>query len=413
MDRYENPAIVIGGTENGLGVIRNLGRNGIDVYCLVDKKHHAVYSKYCKEYFVIPGVTSDLPRLKIVLNKFKNQLAHKAVLFPLSDVSILNVSSLVDELSDYYLITISDRNVLETLIKKKRFYHSLSKNGVPHPQTFFLDLENLGNIDEEITFPVFIKPSESQVFMRKLGRKGFVAHSKEELNRYLKLIQRNELEVMIQEIVPGPPTNHYLIDGYFDKNSNPVVLFARQRLRMFPPSFGSSTACVSIPISEISDMKETIVKYLSSLNFRGIFNAEFKVDSRDNIGKLLEVNARSWGGSSIGNTFPSACGANIILIAYLEAIGKEVEINKAYETGILGINFVLDLMSCLSTIDQRKLSFKAWLSSMKGKKHWTVWARDDMKPFLIFIRNFLGAMLAGRNWYLDHFKDILKGVSAR
>ena len=45
---WHNPAVVIGGTENGLGVIRNLGRNGVDVYCVLDDKDVAFYSKYCR-----------------------------------------------------------------------------------------------------------------------------------------------------------------------------------------------------------------------------------------------------------------------------------------------------------------------------------------------------------------------------
>jgi len=164
----KNPVVIIGGMENALGVIRNLGRNGIDVYCVVDKKDEAVYSKYCKEYFVFPGITYDICKLKSFLIKFKNQLTCKAILFPTSDVSVLNISRLMSEISDYYLAPLSNQRVLETLINKRMFYHSLKEKGVLHPTTFYSDIEVAGS---KIAFPVFVKPSISHFFLRNFEKR--------------------------------------------------------------------------------------------------------------------------------------------------------------------------------------------------------------------------------------------------
>lgn len=379
MDKYKNPAIVIGGGVTGLGIIRNLGRNGVDVYCVVERKDEAICSKYCKEYFVFPGVETSLEQLKTFLIKFAHRLTCGAVLFPTSDISVLNIARLIREMNDY-VAPLPNQEVLETLVKKRKFYHSLKTKKVPHPVTLFLDIENL-QTGKEISFPVFVKPSVSQIFARKFGKKGFVANSEEELHRYFLLMEKCEIDAMVQEIVPGPPTNHYFIDGYLNKNSEPVALFARRRLRMWPLSFGNSTVCVSVPISEVADMKETIVKYLASLGFRGIFSAEFKRDSRNNVGKLLEVNARSWW----YNSFPSACGVNIILTAYLEAIGTEVRLINDYKTGIYLIYVTEDLKCSSAMFAQRKLSFREWLSPMTAKKDFAILASDDLRPFIMNI----------------------------
>jgi len=379
LNKYENPAIVIGGGVNGLGIIRNLGRKGVEVYSVVDEKDHSVHSKYCKDYFVLPGVGHDFHKLETFLAKFEHELIRKAVLFPTSDMAAINVSSLIGEM-DKYVACISDREVIETLVRKKRFYHSLINRGVPHPRTLFPgEKESLTNIEDEVVFPVFVKPSVSQTFAMRFGRKGFVANSKEELNRYLSLMDKNQIDVMVQEIVAGPPTNHYFIDGYFDRNSRLLAIFARRRLRMWPLDFGNSTTCVSVPISEVVDMKETIIKYLASIGFRGIFSAEFKRDSRDNVGKLLEVNARSWW----FNSFPSACGVNIIFTAYLEAIGEVPENSGDYETGKYLIYFIEDLKCSIPMSIQGKLSFREWVSPMLGKKDWVIFANDDLRPFVM------------------------------
>jgi predicted ATP-grasp superfamily ATP-dependent carboligase len=283
---------------------------------------------------------------------------------------------------DKYIACISSRDVIETLVKKKIFYHSLMKKGVPHPKTLFPEeLKDSTNIEDKVAFPVFVKPSVSQTFAMKFGRKGFVANSKEELDRYLRLMNKNQIDVMIQEIVAGPSTNHYFIDGYFDRNSRLIAVFARRRLRMYPLDFGNSTTCVSVPISEVVDMKETIAKYLASIGFRGIFSAEFKRDTRDNMGKLLEVNARSWW----FNTYPSACGVNIILAAYLEAVGEVPENSGDYETGKYLVYLMEDLKCSIPMFIQRKLSFREWVSPMLGRRDWVIFAKDDLRPFAISI----------------------------
>ena len=146
MKSYSIPAVVIGGGVNGLGVIRNLGRNGIDVYCAVDTKDDmAIYSKYCKGYFVCPSVENDLQILNDFLKKFEKRLRGKAVLFPTSDISVLNVSKLIDEF-DKYEVIMPKHEVLETLIVKRKFYESLEKIGIPHPTTLYPDKENVKKI---------------------------------------------------------------------------------------------------------------------------------------------------------------------------------------------------------------------------------------------------------------------------
>ena len=387
MKGYNAPAVVIGGGITGLGVMRNLGRNGIDVYCAVDKKSDiAIYSKYCKGYFICPGVENDLQILNDFLKKFEKRLAGKAVLFPTSDISVLNVSKLIDEF-DKYKVIMPKHEVLETLIVKRRFYESLEKTGIPHPITLYPGRENVEDIKYKLQYPVFIKPSVSPIFAEKFpGRKGFIANSEREARHYLFLMQQHQIDVMIQEIVQGPYENHYSINGYFDKNSKPIILLAKNLLRA-PTLFNNSSTGLSIPISEVPEMKEAIIEYLTSIKYCGIFDALFKRDARDNIFKFLEVNARSWW----NNSFPSMCGVNIILTAYLEAIGKEVEPMEKYETGIYNIYLLRDLTTILSKnadLDQRFL-FRKRLTSYIGRRHWSDYARDDPKPFLISLSNLL------------------------
>ena len=390
MKDYKVPAVVIGGGINGLGIIRNLGRNGIDVYCAVENKDDiAIYSKYCKGYFASLGVENNLQTLDGFLKQFEKRLTSKAVLFPTSDLSTLNVSKLIGGL-DSYLVTMPKHEVLETLIVKRRFYESLERMGIPHAITLYPERENFENIKKKLRYPVFIKPSVSPIFAERFpNKKGFIANSERELRHYLLLVKEYQIDVMIQEIIQGPTENHYTISGYFNKNSKPIILFAKNSLRA-PSFFSNPSAGVSIPISKVSEIKDITVKYLTSINYCGLFHAEFKRDTRDNVYKFTEVNARSWW----NNYFPSVCGVNVILTAYLEAIGEEVESMEKYESGIYNIYLLRDLMTTFSKdadLNQR-FSFRKRLPSYMGKKYYSEYERDDPKPFFVSLLNLVTSL---------------------
>lgn len=94
---YEYPAVVVGGEHNGLGVIRNLGRMGIDVYCLVNNnRNFAIYSKYCKGYTVVPGVETDFFVLKQYLQTLEKRFVDQVYLHLVGDLSVLNLATMFD-----------------------------------------------------------------------------------------------------------------------------------------------------------------------------------------------------------------------------------------------------------------------------------------------------------------------------
>ena len=310
----------------------------------------------------------------------------------------------MNEAGDSYVAPISDPEVLETLIIKRRFYFSLRERGVPHPTTIFPDIDDVTDLGKKIVFPVLVKPSMSQLFSRRFGRKAFIASSKRELVRYLKLVQRNEIDVVVQEFVPGPDSNNYALDGYLDKKGRLLAFFARHVLRIWPISLGTNSACMSIPASKVSRMKETASEYLASIGYRGIYNAHFKVDARDNTGKLLEINARSVGGGGVGNMFPSECGVNLVLTAYLDALGEELDQIKEYETGASVLNSVNELMWISAMVAQGRFSLREWLSTTKGRRHWTIWARDDPRPLLAMYASLIAHAIRQRKKILGRLR---------
>jgi predicted ATP-grasp superfamily ATP-dependent carboligase len=148
---------------------------------------------------------------------------------------------------------------------------------------------------------------------------------------------------------------------------------------MWPSSLGNSTVCKSVSLSDIVDLKKTIVRYLLNIGYHGIFSVEFKKDSRDNIGKLLEVNARSWW----YNSFPSSCGVNIIFIAYLNSIGENIKVQKNYQIDKKLIYSIDELKWMFNRILKGEFSFQEWYSSLNGKRDWALFNREDLRPLIM------------------------------
>jgi predicted ATP-grasp superfamily ATP-dependent carboligase len=382
--KYRNPVLIIGGgSGNGLGIARNLGSLGIDVFCFTSNPYElTISSRYCTGFALIPEIEKNKEKLLKALQHFKANLKEKCVLFPTTDMALLTLSSIIDEL-DSYLTYIPTRKNIEICVIKKNFYKSLQAHGVPYPNTYYPEEEKIEDIIPRISFPVYVRPSISQIFADTFRRKGFIANTQEELEKYIQIAQNHKIEVMVQEIIHGPTKNGYLLRGYCGKNSRIVALMANQKIRQ-PSMFSIANIVKTIPLSHISKGVQSLTKYFEGIQYQGLFQAEFKRDPRDNVLKLLEINARSAG----GNYFGVACGMNHVLLAYLDAIGEDVEPVKDYELDLFGINILKDTPILLSKILHRQISYQDIFMYFR-KKYIFKFSEDDVLPYLKDIQGFI------------------------
>jgi D-aspartate ligase len=381
MKKFKVPTILFGGGSiNALGVLRNLGKNRVKVYYVEEEKNEAVFSRYCKKSFIVPGIYGDSGRLRNFLAKFKKEKSSSAVVFSGSDIFCLNLSSLKDEMVEDFHFVLPSKEIVETLVNKKKFYQSLDKHMIPHPITYFPKcLDDVEKISKNVDYPVYVRPSISQIFAKQFRKKGFVAGSEKELIRYCALAERYGINFMIQEIIPGPAMNLFGICGYFNKNAGPMGLFAYHRLREWPHKFGTNSLIESVSISDVSSIKDLTVDYLRSIGYYGLMEAEFKKDPRDGNFKFLEVNARSWW----QNSFPTKCGINLVLMAYLDTIGGEIRYQEKYKVGVKWIYFLNDLRSVIKMLRNREIAIPKWVSSLRMIDDCAYFSADDLLPWVL------------------------------
>jgi predicted ATP-grasp superfamily ATP-dependent carboligase len=381
------PAIVLGGGINGLGIIRNLGREGITVYCVLERPDPAAYSRYCRKSFLVSGFTQRADSVRSFLSTFPGaSFSSRPVVFSTNDRTTLILSDLRDQMEDRYNFVTPDKQTAETLVVKSKFYESLVENRIEHPRVIAAGpRSDLTHVGEELGYPILVRPCISQNFVEVFGKKGFVANCESDLLMYYQQAAKHNLDIVFQEIIPGPATNVFGIAGYFDGNAHPLALFGYHRLREWPPMIGSNSLIESVPLRKLRDVKDVTLEYLTNLGYHGIMEAEFKLDPRDGIYKLLEVNARSWW----QNSFPTRCGLNIILNAYLDSIGERTSYSEDYVAGIKWINFLEDVCASVAGNEIMRAS---WVNSLVGVKDYAFFDPHDLAPAASNVLFDLGAI---------------------
>ena len=372
----KHPVIIIGGgSSNGLGIARNLGSRGVPIYCVTSNPYELTcYSKYCTGYAIIPHVEDDSTIMQRVLDAVYRHVSHDCVLFATSDTAMLTLARLYSALN-HHLTVIPDQETVERMVIKSKFYRSLQNSGIPFPETFFSEETAFSELVRSVTFPVYVRPAHIEIFSQYFRGKGFVARTPRELQYYLQLAQKRSVEVMVQQIVPGPTENGFIVRGYITRQGILKVLITLQKLWQ-PSMFANESIAVTIPRAHVMDIIQPFLKWIKRFHYRGIFDAEFKRDIRDGAMKLLEVNARSTGDSYMGR----ACGADDIFAAYCDALGNDISSTDNYQHGVYYIREISSLKTVLNRITQGQPSQLGDLGRMLSKKHLHLFSRDDLMP---------------------------------
>lgn len=385
---HRTPVMVMGGGCNTLGILRGLGRRGIPMILLntrTERNDMVRYSRYACKKLTCPDPKESEAQFVNFLLDFGRQMGRKCVIIPHEDTEVMALCRHAKELEPYYLLPMPTFETIQKLVNKKLFYKLLDDMSIPHPKTYFPeDITELRSIGREIDYPYIIKPAYSQMFAKAFRKKCFLINASQDLDQAADKLSGTNLEVVIQEIIPG--NEIYTLYTYFNRSSEPVTVFGYDKVRQFPVDFGVGTLCKSMWLSHPSELA---IKLLKAIEYHGIAEPEFKKDPRDGEYKLLEINARA----TVQNRLPAACGLDNEYMAYLEVTGQYVEPSPPPNTEVVWLAGFYDLLSCLQQLTQRKLGIGQIVSSLKGKRIYSVAAWDDPVPFLISPFNLSSTVL--------------------
>ena len=281
--------IVIGGHIQALTIVRFCGVERIP--CVVmDKTYYNIarFSKYCQKFYYC----QDDGLLKLLTQLGQQRQYRDWVIFPTNDVQVELLSRNRRSLSKFYHLTVDGWNRVSTFYNKTKTYALAKKFGIPVPLTYVpRDIEKIHGLQME--YPCILKPDVMHLFFSKYRKKAVVCQNEKELMLTYARIKRElpEIELMIQEIIPGTYSAQYSV-GILALNGIIYSALVAKRIRQHPIDFGNATTAAET-IQDPGILK-TATQLILEVGYNGVCEVEFMYDSRMDEFKLLEVNPRTW-----------------------------------------------------------------------------------------------------------------------
>lgn len=331
-----------------LNICRSLGKNDVDVGLASDKASAmSFHSKYCKKrhIYMNPSI-NEAKFVRDIVEIVKNN--NYEFLIPTDDITLMAVSSYRDKIEKYINIPIPEHETLEICDNKSKTIKAAEKLGIPCPKTRLVgNVSELDEIAEELRFPVVIKP------VRGRGAKGisFLASPKDLKREYNKCVTFHG-KTIIQEFIRYKAK--YSVAVLLDKDSELKGLCVLRFIREYPVGGGSAVLTES---DEEPKLLDYTIKLLKSLNFWGIAETEFVIDSKDNKPRFMEINPRLWG--SLSTAIASGVDFPYLLYTMLQEGGMEGCFE--YKKGVRS-HFLLKDLRHLRTILSGKAPFNYTLT---------------------------------------------------
>jgi len=313
--------ITDGHWRKSLAAVRALGKMGLRVTVGESSRiMTAAFSRYCDRVVVYP---SPLIKPSEFLTFLSQKLSGEnyQMLLPMEEETMVLISQHHADFSQKTYVPIVSYEKLQVARRKDKILRLAEKLGIPIPRTWYV--ENLSQLDRlkmSLPYPVVIKPKISS------GAIG-ISYPKnpEELMEQYKTVHQSFPYPLIQERIPHEGSG-FGASFLLDEMGKVRASFVHKRLREYPVTGGASTLRESVRRDDIRDMALALLK---GLNWFGVAMVEFKVDPRDGIPKLMEVNPRFWGSLSLA----IEAGVNFPYLLYLMSRGEKFKPVEHYQIG--------------------------------------------------------------------------------
>ncbi len=359
-----NPVILFGDGITSLGVIRGLRDLGVEIFIVSDTgRGVGKYSKYAKEIFILHPTDSDY--VVKVIDWIKNSFSEKPVLMVAGNDDALELLSKEHKLlCEFALPTFPIWEVVNKVINKEFMYEIASDAGIPTIATQRInslrDLKAYFQSNNNKSFPVFLKSSNSGKFSEKFGTKGVVCHSEAEVFEAYRKYDGFLDGLLLQDFLPGDIDQISAVLLVLNKNSEVIAVAANEKIRA-AVLFGSTTLSSS---AWNQKMVENAVILAETAGYVGIVGVQFKYDPRDNEFKFLEINGRF----SVSVSLAQRCGINMPEMVYKNFTGvtfsRMDSLERNYQNNILLWWPLTDIL----LLAQKRFYMEPlrYLSSLKG-----------------------------------------------
>ena len=367
-------ALIVGGAHVSIGVARSLGRRGVPVWLMAN---HPLpkFCRYVRRRFDWPGADHAEAISSIVDVATKHGL-DGWVLIATGDQDVRLIAQNHDLLSKHFRVATPRWETIQWAYDKRLTYQRAAELGIDYPWSFHpKTLDEIAELN--CRFPVILKPAYRKSADEFTQSKAWKADDRAALLAlYAKAaaLVGNDA-VIVQEWIPGSGEAQFSYAGLWDRGK-PIASLVARRTRQHPIDFGrSSTFVESI---ERPQVEALAARFLTSLDYTGVVEVEFKYDAREDRYKLLDVNGRFWTWNGLG----ALAGVDFPYLAWRQATGQSVEPCRA-KAGFAWMHASRDVIAAWQEMNAGTLTFGDYLKSFSRPLAFANFALDDPMPALV------------------------------
>lgn len=369
MKEHLNKQVIVVGNNhhNTLGLVRSLGRGGMEVTCIIvddSIKHSFVEkSRYIQRFKL---VSSYEELLACLLSEW---CSSPAPVFTTSDGIAEFLDSNYDLLSTRLILGNCGKRQgnLSYWMNKDKMLSKAAECGIKIPYSVHLKIDaNKIILPPDIKYPCLVKPQKSS----KASKDNFrICQSSNELQDALYEIADDCSDVLIQEYVERD--YEFLIMGMRSASTKRIILPGglhklrtcknRNNLGIF--AYAYTTGKMDSSINAVA-----LERFLEAIDYDGIFSMEFMVKGEESY--FLEINLRNDGTQFC---FEGA-GVNLPLLWAKEAMGEDIS------------SYPMHLEQKYCMVEVNYLKYMDWHHPKKAFQEWrdtslfALVEKEDWKP---------------------------------
>lgn len=321
---FSSPCFVLGiETQIGLGVVRELGRAGVRVIGLANRRGSVGLASRYVDHGIVVGPARDdalVARIRALGETYGG-----AVLLAVSETDIAWLIAHRGEFGKVRPIA-PPEDAFRQVLDKRETLRIAEELGIRVPRTFAADsIKAWHEAAAQARYPVVVKWADPHAAMPRLREHGLQAAKleyaldREALGAIGERFVLAGIWPLIQEYCPGRGLGQF----FFMHEGHAVRRFQHLRVAEWPPEGGFSSVCDGVLPSRFAVLQERSIALLQAIGWSGCAMVEYRLDEQTGDAVLMEINGRFWG------SFPLAVhsGAGFALLAYaLQGLGTMPEL---------------------------------------------------------------------------------------
>jgi len=368
-------AVVVGGDYQGLGIVRSLGQRGVPTCVIDDELSISRFSRYASQFVKVADLRDERKAADSLLEIGTRLGLDGWVLYPTRDELVAAFSRYRSELSQVFRVPTPNWECVQWAWDKRNTYRLARELDIPIPLTYCLQkADQMSNI--EFPPPFAMKPAIKEHFVYATKAKAWRADSREELEALIRKASEfmNPAELIVQEVIPGGGNQQFSYCAFF-RDGHALGSMVVKRRRQHPLQFGrASTYVETVDIPVLEELSE---RFLRTINYYGLVEVEYKLDPRDSLFKLLDVNARTWGYHSVG----VSAGVDFSYMLYADQVGMPVTACKGKQ-GVGWMRATTDIPAAFCALAAGDTDFRSYLRSLRNCSADGVFSLEDPLPGL-------------------------------